>query len=61
MKIIIERNQGEWRTPIVTIDTEPCNYPLAIRSAIELALEIDGHSKETIDDVLRRNEIDPDE
>ena len=36
MKIIIERNQGERQTPIVTIDTETCHYPLAIRNAIEL-------------------------
>ena len=58
MKIIIERNQGERQTPIVTIDTETCHYPLAIRNAIELALEIDGYSKETINEVFGRMEME---
>tara|TARA_R110000796_G_scaffold192618_1_gene309258 strand:+ start:348 stop:581 length:234 start_codon:yes stop_codon:yes gene_type:complete len=52
MKIVIERNQSESQTPIVTIDTKTCHYPYAIRNAIELALEIDGHSKETIREVF---------
>tara|TARA_X000001382_G_C3176557_1_gene181139 strand:+ start:326 stop:766 length:441 start_codon:yes stop_codon:yes gene_type:complete len=52
MKIIIERNQSEIQTPIVTIDTKTCHYPYAIRGAIELALEIDGYSKETINEVF---------
>ena len=52
MKIIIERNQSESQTPIVTIDTKTCHYPYAIRNAIELALEIDGYSKETIREVF---------
>ena len=54
MKIIIERNQSERQTPIVTIDTKTCHYPLAIRNAIELALEIDGYGKETINEVFGR-------
>lgn len=54
MKIIIERNQSESQTPIVTIDTKTCHYPYAIRDAIELALEIDGCSKETINEVFGR-------
>ena len=52
MKIIIERNQSERQTAIVTIDTRTCNYPYAIREAIELALEIDGYSKEAINEVF---------
>ena len=52
MKIIIERNQSERQTPIVTIDTKTCHYPYAIRNAIELALEIDGYTKETINEVF---------
>ncbi len=52
MKIIIERNQSERQTPIVTIDTKTCHYPYAIRKAIKLALEIDGYTKETINEVF---------
>ena len=52
MKIIIERNQSETQTPIVTIDTKTCHYPYAIRDAIELALELDGYTKETINEVF---------
>ena len=52
MKIIIEKNQSETQTPIVTIDTKTCHYPYAIRGAIKLALEIDGYSKETINEVF---------
>ena len=52
MKIIIERNQSERQTPIVTIDTKTCYYPYAIRNALKLALEIDGYSEETINEVF---------
>lgn len=52
MKIIIEKNQNESQTPIVTIDTKTCFYPYAIRNAIELALELDGYDKETIREVF---------
>jgi hypothetical protein len=52
MKIIIEREQSESQTPIVTIDTKTCVYPYAIRDAIELALELDGYGKETIKEVF---------
>jgi len=54
MKIIIERNQSERQTPIVTIDTKTCHYPYAIINAIALALEIDGYTKETINEVFNR-------
>ena len=58
MKIIIERDQSETETPIVTIDTKTCYYPYAIRDAIELALEIDGYSKETINEVFGRTPVE---
>jgi hypothetical protein len=54
MKINI-KDKRERQTPIVTIDTKTCHYPYAIRNAIELALEIDGYSKETINEVFKRN------
>ena len=49
MKIIIDRNS---QRPIVTIDTKNSYYPYAIRDAMKLALELDGHSKETINEVF---------
>jgi len=52
MKIIIERNQSENQSPIVTIDTKTCDYPYAIRNAIKLALEIDGYSEGRINAVF---------
>jgi hypothetical protein len=52
MKIIIERNQSENQSPIVTIDTKTCHYPYAIRDAMKLALELDGYTKETINEVF---------
>jgi hypothetical protein len=52
MKIIIERNEEELQTPIVTIDTKTCHYPYAIRDALKLALELDGYDKETINQVF---------
>jgi len=51
MKIIIESTQ-ESQTPIVIIDTKNCHYPYAIRDSIKLALEIEGHSKEIIEEVF---------
>ena len=49
MKIIIDKNKSIGReSPVVTIDTKTCHYPYAIRDAIELAMELDGYSKETI-------------
>jgi hypothetical protein len=52
MKIIVERNNNERQSPIVTIDTKTCHYPYAIRNALELALELDGYTKETIKEVF---------
>jgi len=57
MKIIIERNQSDSQTPIVTINTETCHHPYAIKKAIELALEIDGHTEQTIDEVFGRQRM----
>ena len=52
MKIIVERNNDGSQTPIVTIDTKTCYYPYAIRNALQLALQLDGYTKETIDEVF---------
>ena len=54
MKIEINRTNSETQRPVVVIDTKTCNYPYAIRDAIELALELDGYSKETIQEVFGR-------
>ena len=54
MKITVKREDGERQSPIVIIDTENCHYPYAIRDALELALELDGYSKETINEVFGR-------
>ena len=53
MKITIDRNYPDSRqSPIITIDTKHCCYPYAIRETIELALKLDGYSKETISEVF---------
>lgn len=53
MKIIIDNtNFDNNQRPLVTIDTDACTYPYAIRDAIKLALELDGYSLETINEVL---------
>lgn len=55
MKIIIDRNSlSESQSAVVTLDTKHCHYPYAIREAIELAMELEGYPKETIDDVFGR-------
>ena len=54
MKIIVERNQDERQTPVVTIDLKNCYYPYAIRNAIELALELDGYDASTIKEVFNQ-------
>lgn len=38
----------------VTIDTATCVYPCQFKNAIELALELDGHTKESIDEMFGR-------
>ena len=53
MRIIIDnRDFDSTQRPLVTIDTHTCTYPYAIRNAIKLALELDGYTKETINEVL---------
>ena len=52
MKIEINRNNEESESAIVVIDTKTCNYPYAIRNAIELALKLDGYTKETIQEIF---------
>jgi hypothetical protein len=54
MEIIIKRNQDERQSPVVTIDTKTCYYPYAIRSSLELALELDGYDKGTINEVFNQ-------
>lgn len=53
MKIIIDNTDFDNnQRPLVTIDTHTCTYPNAIRDAIKLALELDGYTLETINEVL---------
>jgi len=54
MKLIIERNEKEHQGANVTIDTKELIYPYAIREALELALELDGHSEQAIAEVFYR-------
>jgi len=54
MKLIIERNQNERQSANVTIDTKGLIYPYAIREALELALELDGHTKQDIAEVFNQ-------
>lgn len=59
MKITIDRNTPDSKQfAVVEIDTKHCYYPYAIREAIELALQLDGYSEETIDDVFCRQRAD---
>lgn len=51
MRITIE-NTGKRQSASVTIDTGTCHYPYAIREAIELALKLDGHDEDTINEVF---------
>lgn len=51
MKIVVKRNEQQ---PEVTIDLKDVHYPYAIRNAIQLALEIDGFTKETIAEVFNQ-------
>jgi hypothetical protein len=54
MKITIERNEKEHQGANVTIDTKGLIYPYAIREALELAMEIDGYTKQGIAEVFGR-------
>lgn len=54
MRIIIEKNLSGTQIPIATIDTETCHSLNVVGDAIELALEIDGYSKEEINIVFGR-------
>jgi hypothetical protein len=51
-KMIITINKKTDNAPIVTVDTSTCYYPYAIKDAIKLALKIDGHDEETINEVF---------
>ena len=52
MKILVKKNEHQ---PEVTIDLKDVHYPYAIRDAIQLALEIDGFTKETIEEVFNQS------
>lgn len=52
MKIIIDKGNQESQTPIITIDTKNCYYPYAIRNSLEIALQMDGFDKETINEIF---------
>ncbi len=59
MKIIIDRNTVESRQfPIITIDTQNCYYPYAIREALTTALEMDGYDSTTIRAVFNQDNED---
>jgi len=51
MRILVKKNEHQ---PEVTIDLKDVHYPYAIRDAIQLALEIDGFTKETIEEVFNQ-------
>lgn len=57
MKIIIDRSNEERQSAITTIDTKTCHYPYSIREAIELALKLDGHPEEAIDEIFNRQKV----
>jgi ethanolamine utilization protein EutQ (cupin superfamily) len=51
MKIIVKRNEQQ---PKITLDLKDVHYPYAIRDAIQVALEIDGFTKETIAEIFNQ-------
>ena len=51
LKIVVRRNEQQ---PEITIDLKGVHYPYAIRDAIQLALEIEGFTKETILEVFNQ-------
>ncbi len=53
MKIIVKRNE---QNPEITIDLKDVHYAYAIRNALMLALQIDGFTQETINDVFNLGE-----
>jgi len=55
MKIVIKRNE---QSAEHTIDLKDCHYPYSIRDTLELALELDGYTKETINEVFNRMPVD---
>ena len=53
MKIVIKQNE---QVAEHTIDTKDCVYPYAIKRAFILAMELDGFTKQTIDEVFGESE-----
>ena len=52
MEITIKNTNKERQSPTVTINTEGCFYPYAMRDAIKLALTLDGFEDETINEIF---------
>lgn len=54
MIITVNTNNSERQSAIVTINTQTCHYPYAIRDAFELALQLEGHSQEAINEIFNQ-------
>jgi hypothetical protein len=52
MIITVKMKEGEKQKPTITINTETCQYPYAIREALELALKLDGYDQDTINEIF---------
>ena len=55
MKIIIKRNEQQ---PEITMDMSTVQYPYAIRETLILAMELNGYTKETINEVFGMISVD---
>ena len=60
MEIKIGNRNNEPQKAIIIIKTDHLVYPYSIRNTIELALKLDGYTKETIDEVFGRTPIEMD-
>lgn len=57
MEIKIGNRTNEPQKAIIIIKTDHLVFPYSIRNTIELALKLDGYTKETIDEVFGRTHI----
>ena len=55
MNIEVKMKNGDMQMSVVTINTETCLYPHAIREAFKLALTLEGFDKRMIKEVFREN------
>jgi len=60
MEIKIGNRNNEPQKAIIIIKTDHLVHPYAIRDTIELALKLDGYTKETIDEVFGRTPVEID-